>query len=293
MLTRISGAFCFSTAPVLVLAGILFWTRAGEALSPSELYTILTVVSIGMEPLDTVLWALPALSSATASFPRIQNYLCRDEQVDGRSTNATHICTKATNISANSEAAARIFSDLSIELEPGKVTMLCGPVGCGKTALLKALLGEMPLQAGFIEAPLTPIGYADQVAWLRNVSIRENICQEGFDFDENWYRQVLIACALDQDIASLPEGDQTAVGSSAGNISGGQKQRIVRAYFAPLGAFFVLTFPLYRHSPVRFTLAHLSLSLMTLSVPSIRPLHQLYWSACLPKMALLEPPKPL
>jgi ABC-type bacteriocin/lantibiotic exporter with double-glycine peptidase domain len=181
-----------------------------------------------MAPLDTVFFALPALSSATASFPRIQKYLCHDEQVDGRSKKATYISTKATNISANSEASARIFSDLSIDLEPGNVTMLCGPVGCGKTAVLKALLGEIPLQAGFIEAPLTPLGYADQVVWLRNVSIRDNICQEGFDFDETWYRQVLVGCALDQDVASLPEGDRTAVGSSATNISGGQKQRLVR-----------------------------------------------------------------
>ncbi len=91
--------------------------------------------------------------------------------------------------------------------------------------LLKSILGEVPLQTGFIEVPLTTIGYADQVPWLQNMSIRDNICQG--DFNASRYEQVLVACALDRDLAALPEGDRTIVGTGASNISGGQKQRVV------------------------------------------------------------------
>lgn len=212
-------------APVLVIAGVLFWTRAGENLSSSEIFTILTVIAIVSEPIATLLWAVPSMSTAAASFPRIQRYLCLPEQTDSRSVGAGYTTTRAASVSFSSETSRTILSDVNLQIQPGTVAMISGPVGCGKSTLLKAFLGEIPLQSGFIEAPPTAIGYAGQAPWLQNLSIRDNICQN--DINSGWYQQVLVACALDQDVASLPEGDKTMVGTSATNISGGQKQRVV------------------------------------------------------------------
>jgi ATP-binding cassette subfamily C (CFTR/MRP) protein 1 len=73
------------------------------------------------------------------------------------------------------------------------------------------------------------MGYCAQTPWLQNGTIQQNIC--GFidesDIDKVWYRTVLYACALEQDMALLDEGDQSMVGSKGVTLSGGQRQRVV------------------------------------------------------------------
>jgi ABC-type bacteriocin/lantibiotic exporter with double-glycine peptidase domain len=211
---------------VLAVAGALFWTKRDKTISSSEIFTILAVIALLDGPMDTIIMALPAISNAVASFPRIQKFLCLEEHHDHRSITANDTSMKLTDVSITGASSEKpILKNINMRIEPGSVVMISGPVGCGKTTLLKALIGEVPLQTGAIESALSLVAYADQVAWLENTTLRENICHG--DQDETWYRQVLNACALDQDIEALPLGDQTVLGNRATNISGGQKQRIV------------------------------------------------------------------
>ena len=48
----------------------------------------------------------------------------------------------------------------------------------------------------------------------------------GSDYDEQLYKKVLFACALDDDLKQLPAGDMTQIGERGINLSGGQKQRV-------------------------------------------------------------------
>jgi ABC-type bacteriocin/lantibiotic exporter with double-glycine peptidase domain len=109
---------------------------------------------------------------------------------------------------------------------PGAVWMLSGPVGSGKSTMLKAILGETNLQEGTIELQSNLIGYCAQTPWLQNRSIKENIIGTNIE-DEAWYRHVLYTCDLDQDISQMPDGHNTQVGNRGISISGGQKHRIV------------------------------------------------------------------
>ncbi|KAJ2754836.1 Multidrug resistance-associated protein 1 [Coemansia pectinata] len=61
-----------------------------------------------------------------------------------------------------------------------------------------------------------------------NDTMRANILF-GRDFDEEYYWQVLNACALTQDIKSWPDGDLTLIGERGINISGGQRARLALA----------------------------------------------------------------
>lgn len=105
--------------------------------------------------------------------------------------------------------------------------IVCGPVGCGKTSLCKALLGEIPFHSGHMHLHTTyrRIGFCDQTPFLSNGTIRHNII--GFsNFDEGRYREVLLATMLDVDLETLPSGETTNVGSNGITLSGGQKQRV-------------------------------------------------------------------
>lgn len=227
MLTIFLDAFNRALAPVIVVAGALFWTRAGGDLSSNEIYTILAVVAIVSQPLATILLAVPSLSGSLASFPRIQKFLCREEVADNRSKDdSQNLSIKAANVSVNSELSRPIVQDVNLEIPSGTVAMITGPVGCGKTTLLKALIGEVQLEAGSrLEVKSSPIGYSDQTSWLENTTIRENICHD--DFNATLYKEVLVACNLDHDLDFLPLGDQTMVGANGSNLSGGQRQRVV------------------------------------------------------------------
>jgi iron complex transport system ATP-binding protein len=45
-----------------------------------------------------------------------------------------------------------LFRDLSFQLQPSRITAILGPNGCGKTTLLRAMCGTLPLREGTIEA---------------------------------------------------------------------------------------------------------------------------------------------
>ncbi|XP_017075895.2 ATP-binding cassette sub-family C member Sur [Drosophila eugracilis] len=116
-----------------------------------------------------------------------------------------------------------------ITVPKGKLTIVVGKNGSGKTSLLSALLMEMPLLVGnmFWHKTCT-ISYVSQQPWLLNDTIRENILF-GEAFRPKRYDFVLEACALKSDIELMPRGDFTIIGERGINISGGQRQRIAIA----------------------------------------------------------------
>ena len=127
----------------------------------------------------------------------------------------------------NSEKEPLIKS-LDIKVPRGKLTMIVGPVGCGKTVLLKGLLGEIPALSGSIEIFADDISYCDQSPFHMNGTVRNSILTFQ-EYDARWYSTVVESCALDEDLKQLPLGDETRIGSKGIALSGGQSQRLALA----------------------------------------------------------------
>ncbi|KAI9473361.1 P-loop containing nucleoside triphosphate hydrolase protein [Coemansia mojavensis] len=115
----------------------------------------------------------------------------------------------------------------NLTIKSGEFVVVVGPVGQGKSSLLSAICGEMPIVNGK-GCVYGKIGYASQSPWIMNASFRENILF-GNDYDEARYNQVILACALTDDISELPGGDATEIGFKGVNLSGGQKARLALA----------------------------------------------------------------
>ncbi|KAK0555362.1 Transporter of the ATP-binding cassette (ABC) [Tilletia horrida] len=147
---------------------------------------------------------------------------------------------------------AETFSlkDLNLTFPLGELSIIGGPVGSGKTMMLLSLLGETHQVSGRIFAPcpvaraILPkdphtglqesIAYCSQNPWLLSTTIRDNILF-GQEMDQERYREVLFACALEVDLVVLEFGDSTECGEAGVTLSGGQKARVAlaRALYSP------------------------------------------------------------
>jgi ABC-type multidrug transport system fused ATPase/permease subunit len=77
------------------------------------------------------------------------------------------------------------------------------------------------------------ISYVQQMPWIRNCTIRENILFN-LPMDEARYNRTIEICQLASDLEMLPGGDLTEIGEKGINLSGGQKARVslARAVYA-------------------------------------------------------------
>jgi ATP-binding cassette subfamily C protein len=132
-----------------------------------------------------------------------------------------------------------LLRGLDLHLAPGRLLLVAGANGTGKTTLLRALLGLVPPRAGAVlldgqDTARTPraaigprIGYAPQGALLLEGSVLENIARL-----TDAPAPAAIAAARDagahEAIGRLPEGYGSAAGPSAG-LSGGQRQSVAMA----------------------------------------------------------------
>ena len=57
------------------------------------------------------------------------------------------------------------------------------------------------------------VAYVAQQAWIQNLSLRDNVLF-GAPYDEERYRTVIEACALQPDLDILPAGDMTEIGEN-------------------------------------------------------------------------------
>jgi ATP-binding cassette subfamily C protein CydD len=127
---------------------------------------------------------------------------------------------------------------LSLDVEPGTVTVLTGPNGAGKSTVLHAILGLVPPTEGCVligDDDLTAIDrrqWRDRVGWLPQRpalvpgTIRENLELFGPLHDlETACRQA----GFDEVVASLPDGLDTVLGRDGTGLSLGQRQRLALA----------------------------------------------------------------
>ncbi|KAL6854188.1 P-loop containing nucleoside triphosphate hydrolase protein [Trichoderma novae-zelandiae] len=114
--------------------------------------------------------------------------------------------------------------DLNLQAGRNELIAVIGTVGSGKSSLLAALAGDMRKTSGEVIFGASR-AFCPQYAWIQNTSLQNNIIF-GKDMDQDWYKEVIRACALQPDLDMLPNGDLTEIGERGITISGGQKQRL-------------------------------------------------------------------
>ncbi|KAL3922139.1 MAG: hypothetical protein SGILL_002364, partial [Bacillariaceae sp.] len=119
---------------------------------------------------------------------------------------------------------------INFECKPGQLIAVIGGVGCGKSSLVNAVLGEVRELAGTTEVN-GQLAYFSQTPFILNATVKANILFSHVDepVDEARYQRALEVCALRHDLDILPHGDQTEIGEKGITLSGGQKARVALA----------------------------------------------------------------
>ncbi|KAI0849088.1 P-loop containing nucleoside triphosphate hydrolase protein [Daldinia vernicosa] len=248
----------WNTVPVLItFFSFLVYTKVErKPLYPSIAFTAISLFMLLRVPLDQLGDMIAHVQEAKVSVDRVDEFLNEEEtdkyrqlgpdNIDENGNrvigfrNATFIWGSKDAVASDGSMAFRLLN-LDIDFRIGKLNIIAGPTGCGKTSMLMALLGEMTLTEGKVYLPggrsredvrpdpatgLTETcAYVAQTAWLVNANIKENILFSA-PYDEKRYKDVLVACALERDLEILDNGDETLVGENGITLSGGQKQRI-------------------------------------------------------------------
>lgn len=149
---------------------------------------------------------------------------------------------KLENVSFRySETGPLIVNDLSLEIKEGDYIAIVGQTGCGKSTLVRLLLGfEKPLEGKVLYDDIN-IEELDTSSLRRNIG---TVMQNGNLFHADILSNIIISCPsmseeeawaaaeianIADDIKEMPMGMKTVISEGQGGISGGQKQRIMIA----------------------------------------------------------------
>ena len=134
-----------------------------------------------------------------------------------------------------------ILRDLSLKIRPGEYVAIVGKTGCGKSTLMRLLLGFEKPQKGAVyfdgkdlerldKASLRKkIGTVTQDAGLFQGDIYSNIVitDPSLTVEQAW--EAAETAGIADDIRAMPMGMYTIIAEGQGGISGGQRQRIMIA----------------------------------------------------------------
>lgn len=147
-----------------------------------------------------------------------------------------------TNVSFRyNENMPLILDNMSLKIRPGQYVAIVGKTGCGKSTLMRLLLGFEKPQKGAVYYDGRDIERIDLKSLRRRIGV---VMQNGKLFSGDIYSNIVISApwltqsdawdaaekaGIAEDIRRMPMGMNTIISEGSGGISGGQRQRLMIA----------------------------------------------------------------
>lgn len=211
----VADYYAFTTAYGMVSGA--FSALAGIALNVAQIKPMLTMVQPFFD-------AVPEVSDGKQVLTRLSGGI------------------EMNNVSFRySENMPLIIDNLSLKIRPGQYVAIVGKTGCGKSTLMRLLLGFEHPQKGAIYYDGKDLERIDLRSLRRRVGV---VMQSGKLFQGDIYSNIVISApwlsqdeaweaaelaGIADDIRMMPMGMNTIISEGSGGISGGQRQRLMIA----------------------------------------------------------------
>lgn len=211
----VADYYAFDTAYGMVSGA--FGALAGIALNIAQIKPMLTMVKPFFD-------AVPEVSDGKQVLTRLSGGI------------------EMNNVSFRySENMPLIIDNLSLKIRPGQYVAIVGKTGCGKSTLMRLLLGFEHPQKGAIYYDGKDLERIDLRSLRRRVGV---VMQNGKLFQGDIYSNIVISApwlsqdeaweaaelaGIADDIRMMPMGMNTVISEGSGGISGGQRQRLMIA----------------------------------------------------------------
>nr|CAD7259044.1 unnamed protein product [Timema shepardi] len=229
-------SFNMCTTRLAVFATLITLVLQGNRLSADRVFVYVSYFNILCFSMSSMfVRAIAEVAEVYVSINRLQEFLLLDEFIKiEKTTNGSLMQKKQTDRDSvilkdvtakwNENSSDNTLEKLFLSANKGKLVAIIGQVGSGKSSLLQAILGELPISSGscLVNGSLS---YACQEPWVFAATIRQNIVF-GTPFNQKRYDEVVRVCALVRDFELFPQGDLTMVGERGTSLSGGQKARV-------------------------------------------------------------------
>ena len=233
-----------STGISLISTIILYYLAVKSGLNPSTYFAFTAAYG-------SLMGAFTALAGTAMSAAQIQPILEMAEPFLKTVPETQEKKEIVTNIHGSVELShvsfrydkdsPYILNDLSLKIKPGEYVAIVGRTGCGKSTLMRLLLGFEKPEKGAIYydgkdiesldlgSLRRKIGTVMQQSGLFQGDIYSNIVltAPSLSVDEAW--DAAEKAGIADDIRAMPMGMYTMVSEGGGGISGGQKQRLMIA----------------------------------------------------------------
>ncbi len=140
-----------------------------------------------------------------------------------------------------SDSMPNVLENLSLKIHPGQYVAIVGSTGCGKSTLMRLMLGFETPQKGAVYYDGRDLNTIDLKSLRRKIGV---VMQDGKLFQGDIYSNIVISApwltmddawraaelaGMAEDIRRMPMGMHTRISEGGGGVSGGQRQRLMIA----------------------------------------------------------------
>ncbi len=239
---KVSGVI--STGVSLVGTAVMYFFAIQSHVSVAEYYAFNSaygMVSGAFTSLAGIALSIaqikPTLEMVKPFFETVPE-VAQDKEVITRLSGSVEL----SNISFRyKEDMPLVLDNLSLKIRPGEYVAIVGKTGCGKSTLMRILLGFETPQRGAVYYDSKDLKRIDVKSLRRKIG---SVMQNGKLFTGDIYSNITIAApwltvddaweaaeiaGLAEDIRQMPMGMNTLLSEGQGGVSGGQRQRILIA----------------------------------------------------------------
>ncbi len=190
---------------------------------------------VSMERIEKILSVVPMVSDDAAP-GKVQSAAAASDVDEGKPGLKGEVEFRSLTFAY--DRGGNVLSDINLKIASGSILSIAGPVGCGKSTLVRLIprIYDFPDGSIFIDGkdiksmPVSLlreiVAYVDQEPFLFAWTVRENIALGARRATEEQIGEALRIAGLEKDLESFPQGLDTIIGERGVTLSGGQKQRV-------------------------------------------------------------------